>query len=95
MDIEGSEFAVLSRLLSSGVLCQLDAIAIEWHDERAKGTRPIHAATGAPTNFSALLSYTIASSRQPGLQTGGAMGDSAAGSRGCAVELVDLAVDGT
>ena len=91
MDIEGSEFAVLSRLLSSGVLCQLDAIAIEWHDERAKGTRPIHAATGAPTNFSALLSYAVASSRQP---ASGAMSGAASGS-GCAVDVVDLAVDGT
>jgi len=34
MDIEGSEFETLSRLLSSGVLCSLDAAAIEWHDER-------------------------------------------------------------
>jgi hypothetical protein len=91
MDIEGSEFAVLSRLLSSGVLCQLDAIAIEWHDERAKGTRPIHAATGAPTNFSGLLSYAVASSRQPALGNGGAKSVVP----GCAVELVDLKVDGT
>jgi hypothetical protein len=63
MDIEGSEFGVLSRLLSTGVLCRLDAAAIEWHDERKKGTRPIHAATGAPTDFAALLSYVVASSR--------------------------------
>ena len=40
MDIEGSEFRVLSRLLSSGVLCDLSAAAIEWHDERYKGTPP-------------------------------------------------------
>ena len=80
MDIEGSEFAVLSRLLSAGVLCRLDAAAIEWHDERKKGTRPIHAATGAPTNFSALLAYVVDSSRGRG---------------GCKVELADLAVDGT
>ena len=30
-----------------------------WHDERHKGTRPIHAATGAPSNFSGLLDYVV------------------------------------
>ena len=45
--------------LSSGVLCELSAAAIEWHDERHKGTRPIHAATGAPSNFSGLLDYVV------------------------------------
>ena len=49
----------LGRLLSSGVLCELSAAAIEWHDERHKGTRPIHAATGAPSNFSGLLDYVV------------------------------------
>lgn len=75
----GSEFTVLSRLLSSGVLCQLDAAAIEWHDERYKGTRPIHQATGAPTNFSGLLSYVLASARGPD----------------CGIDVADLAVDRT
>ena len=43
----------------TGVLCELSAAAIEWHDERHKGTRPIHAATGAPSNFSGLLDYVV------------------------------------
>ena len=54
-----AQFATLGRLLSSGVLCELSAAAIEWHDERHKGTRPIHAATGAPSNFSGLLDYVV------------------------------------
>lgn len=81
------QFAVLSRLLSSGVLCKLDAAAIEWHDERTKGTRPIHAATGAPYNFSDLLSYVVASSKHDTMGLGAA--------RGCRVDLLNLAVDGT
>lgn len=101
MDIEGSEFSVLSRMLTSGVLCSLDAAAIEWHDERTKGTRPIHAATGAPSNFSGLLNYAVGSSRQARDGDGGATkvgGNSAtggAGLAGCGVNLVDLATDGT
>ena len=62
MDIEGSEFSVVSKLLSTGVLCSLDAAVVEWHDERYKGTAPIHASTGAPSNFSGLLAYVLASS---------------------------------
>ena len=46
-------------LPAPGVLCELSAAAIEWHDERHKGTRPIHAATGAPSNFSGLLDYVV------------------------------------
>ena len=49
-------------LLSTGVLCSLDAAVVEWHDERYKGTAPIHASTGAPSNFSGLLAYVLASS---------------------------------
>jgi len=75
---------VLSRLLGTGVLCHLDAISVEWHDERHKGTRPIHAATGAPTNFSALLHYVLRNARQ---------GESGPGA--CGVEVVDLQVDRT
>lgn len=80
MDIEGSEFAVLSRMLALGALCRLDAIAIEWHDERTKGTRPIFKATGAPSNFSSLLSYVVGAAAAP---------------KDCPVRLVDLSVDGT
>ena len=80
MDIEGSEFAVLSRMLSSGVLCALDAAAVEWHDERYSGTTPIHKATGAPSNFTGLLSYVISSSQRSG---------------SCGINLVDLKVEST
>ena len=83
MDIEGSEFRVLSRLLSSGVLCDLDAAAVEWHDERYKGTVPIHRATGAPTNFSGMLAYAIAASSAPEAVDG------------CRINLLDLQVDRT
>lgn len=73
----------------------------QWHDERTKGTRPIHAATGAPSNFSGLLNYAVGSSRQARDGDGGAAkvgGNSAtggAGLAGCGVNLVDLATDGT
>ena len=67
-------------MLSSGVLCSLDAAAVEWHDERYSGTTPIWRATGAPTNFTGLLSYVIGSSRASG---------------GCGIHLVDLKVEST
>lgn len=70
---------MISKLLASGVLCRLSVAAIEWHDERKKGTRPIHRASGAPTNFSALLSYMMDASR----------------GTGCAVDVVDLSTEGT
>lgn len=73
---------MLSKMLATGVLCQLSAAAIEWHDERYKGTRPIHRATGAPSNFSGMLNFAVASS--------------AAGGRAeCPIHLVDLQVDRT
>jgi hypothetical protein len=80
---------VLSKLLATGVLCQLDAAAVEWHDERYKGTQPIHAATGAPTNFSALLAYVVASSSGP------LDGLAPATPSACGINLVDLQVDAT
>lgn len=34
--IEGDEFSSLARMLASGVLCALDVLAIEIHDERGQ-----------------------------------------------------------
>ena len=57
MDIEGAEFGVLSRMLTLGILCQLSAIAIEFHDERRKGFIPIARAAKVPSNFAAVLEF--------------------------------------
>ena len=74
-------------MLAHGVLCKLSAAAIEWHDERYKGTRPIHRATGAPSNFSGMLNFAVASANA-GAPVGGGVGE-------CGIQLVDLQVDRT
>ena len=51
------------------------------NDERYSGTTPIWRATGAPSNFSGLLAYVLAT-------TAGAPG-------GCKVQLENLGVDRT
>ena len=55
MDIEGSEFSVLSRLLALGLLCSIDYLGVEFHDE-AKFLSLLTAA-GAPRNFARVLQY--------------------------------------
>jgi hypothetical protein len=32
MDIEGSEYDVLPKMVADGTLCLVDLLAIEWHD---------------------------------------------------------------
>ena len=46
-----------------GVICQIDAIAIEFHDERRMGFLPVWKAAGAPANFAAVLEYIAAHGR--------------------------------
>lgn len=58
MDIEGSEFALISRLLALGLLCQLDFVGVEFHDE-PKFLTLLNAAN-APRNFAKVLQFTRA-----------------------------------
>ena len=36
LDIEGSEYDVLPQLITSGALCAIDALFLEWHPHMAK-----------------------------------------------------------
>ena len=51
----GSSYAKLRAELSRKFGANLEGAPHERH----KGTRPIHAATGAPSNFSGLLDYVV------------------------------------
>ena len=55
MDVEGSEFSLLSRLLFLGVMCQLDYLGVEYHDE--KRFLELLNAAGAPKNFARVLAW--------------------------------------
>mmetsp|Transcript_30493 Transcript_30493/g.50520 ORF Transcript_30493/g.50520 Transcript_30493/m.50520 type:complete len:263 (+) Transcript_30493:72-860(+) len=67
MDVEGAEFLLLPRLLVTGVLCSLNALFVEFHDERVPGFVPLLKKTGAPFNFKANFEYMLrAAQRTPG-----------------------------
>lgn len=67
MDVEGAEFELLPRLLSTGVLCAMDHVFVEFHDERVGGFAPLLQKIGAPTNFRVNFEYFLrAAQRTPG-----------------------------
>jgi len=51
---------VLSRMMALGVLCHIDVVAIEFHDERRKGFIPLAKAAQVPPNFAKNLEFIIA-----------------------------------
>ena len=61
---QGAEFAVLASLLSAGLLCRVDTIAVEFHDERRRRGHmvPILEAAGAPRGFQPILKYVLGAS---------------------------------
>ena len=58
LDVEGAEFEILSRLLATGTLCELDAIFIEFHPHiaSAHSTRDAQALS----SFQSVLDYVRA-----------------------------------
>ena len=59
MDIEGAEFAVLSALLSSGVLCSLDVIYTEFHNHMSPGLLRSLSTPERPIQYSHILQMIV------------------------------------
>lgn len=59
IDAEGADFKILPRLLISKVLCSLNAIFVEFHDERVPGFTSLLKQNGTPHNFQSNFEYMI------------------------------------
>ena len=81
MDIEGEEFAILSRLMARGTLCRLTAVAAEFHDERARAFQSIVRGSGVPIKYRANLIYMLEHAGEGCGVRFFSMGYAAAGSR--------------
>ena len=55
MDVEASEFAIVSRMLAMGLLCRVDFLGVEFHDEHK--FLDLITAAKAPHNFARVLKY--------------------------------------
>lgn len=43
IDVEGAEYGILRRLITSGAIDRIDRIAVETHEDRIESLRPAHA----------------------------------------------------
>lgn len=58
VDAEGAEYAVVPALLTSGMLCDVDGVFVEWH-KRARGTPKEGTFAGDEKRFKQLLAQMV------------------------------------
>jgi len=59
LDVEGEEYNVLPNMLAHGVLCQLDAVFLEYHDASTRH-RDIENRYKVPAAFQKTINYLVA-----------------------------------